>query len=1429
MSNNVEKGVFQPNFITFTNTDIVDRDPIAGDIFKGNQNNGFTYVTFADGSGGVEKQLKHWKGNKTGRIYRAEILAAHEYLAALVGKAMNAPIRDCAFTSTDAQTIVMPFISGKSGAETGEDNIPNNAQGLALRLFDYLTANSDRRPKNLMFADNGNIVGIDHALCNFKARNPKPDLISDLWNGGVTLESLLILKPKLLALQPVFQQFGMGDGFDNLIGNLDRISDAFRKVEAVVVAKAAFEAQTPPQGVQEAAKKALEWMKEGKAGRNFTSVGRKRASDLANGHPVSLDTLKRMKAYFDRHGVDKDSPHWNEPSPGKVAWYAWGGDAGYSWAKTMVARAEKAAEGVSKSFGDAAPHDNDKGHAKLQEADDAATEAMNLRRREKWESAYYKHLEAARLYNSAASMYPNDDDGHILSARGKAEAQKHLADEAKFQGDTGERHSPAEMDDTNPPTNVVKADDYSDVISSRKGEPTNQKLYDKVVRAAKRKFDVYPSAVANGWVVQEYKRRGGTYRKAVEKGDFFGHPFRGNQYQSEYSEGHVDQAVKYEHKGERLSARDKHDEAQGWFKAAAKHYHIAAAYERGNDEVHRVLQDRAELAEKRSRIAASLSGQASRASYLRAKDKEKWMTEHEAAAKKLNERLATIKSYDGNTDISKGDTPGHPFRGNQYASGIVSKLDNGESPSIMSVELPDVMTGIHDLGQRPQGYNITNLQVDGTKPFQTTETDRLREHMPQILPSQRPEFLADLLREHGITSSSEKVDPSTLKPSQNEIDGWKTGGVFKEFAETGIPDKRAPLVSKDNYIIDGHHYWSAALTMRAQNPNYKLPIRRLNCDIDTALHLANEWHEKAGNQRVGLGDVKKSGVGGESGDKPGHEFHGNQWTNVGKNGLPVSEDKKSPTAQITSADWKLLDKIVSERWKEKLNKWGIPEGRVPGPGYNLRIPEAKLNSMLKMLHGSWNDGDWAANELKNTYGVDDESDLTPKQLKQFYKDGEQIEKIIFAARLSGIKDKDWPQGHAPAYPYYRPFQDRATPLTSRDAQLAREVLQNEMHNRVPAARTTMKGLLGAIQDDAFVSGLDKGRTGLSVVGSKQKYLDARERGEEEVWGPQYEKQSYEYLKENPDESPYKAVRSNPFIGYMAERSEFLDKSNPKDVEKAIQALSPYQGRYIGKWGTKWDDQKKEKAAFIADVLKNPQNYVATYVKEKHPDDDKGASWTTRTFIYKISDEIASEKESPSPDTASEDKRGGVDEHGYKSYNTYNRTVRFYPLANKDGSLNKDVLFGLNQTNSEGIGRYGDIQVQFKDSTLKNATITPGDSIDWRRDPLPAQLAKDGDPRLSMADWATTDIRTVYDKGDKTIDPKEVRLALGEYIETQWWKNPTSADISKVVFSGKPPSPQVKALLDEKKIPYQVQGSEKPLASYALKPSEFVSKYGKSNV
>lgn len=51
-----------------------------------------------------------------------------------------------------------------------------------------------------------------------------------------------------------------------------------------------------------------------------------------------------------------------------------------------------------------------------------------------------------------------------------------------------------------------------------KNVPVDTDLYRRVMAEAKKKFDVYPSAYANGWIVQEYKRRGGKYRVEKEKG-----------------------------------------------------------------------------------------------------------------------------------------------------------------------------------------------------------------------------------------------------------------------------------------------------------------------------------------------------------------------------------------------------------------------------------------------------------------------------------------------------------------------------------------------------------------------------------------------------------------------------------------------------------------------------------------------------------------------------------------------------------------------------------------------------------------------------------------------------------------------------------------------------------------------------------------------
>jgi lambda family phage portal protein len=98
---------------------------------------------------------------------------------------------------------------------------------------------------------------------------------------------------------------------------------------------------TPPEGAREAAKRALD-VRETKppSQRGMTPVGIARARDLMNGVKLSPDTVRRMKAFFDRHEVDKKGATFGEQGKGWQAWNGWGGDAGFSWAKKVAGQME---------------------------------------------------------------------------------------------------------------------------------------------------------------------------------------------------------------------------------------------------------------------------------------------------------------------------------------------------------------------------------------------------------------------------------------------------------------------------------------------------------------------------------------------------------------------------------------------------------------------------------------------------------------------------------------------------------------------------------------------------------------------------------------------------------------------------------------------------------------------------------------------------------------------------------------------------------------------------------------------------------------------------------------------------------------------------------------------------------------------------------
>ena len=102
---------------------------------------------------------------------------------------------------------------------------------------------------------------------------------------------------------------------------------------------------TPTDSMASNARRGLELRDQ--YNRGGTMVGVARARDLANKKTLSPETVARMYSFFSRHEVDKQGRGFNPgedgyPSNGRIAWLLWGGDSGYTWAKSKWSQIQRA-------------------------------------------------------------------------------------------------------------------------------------------------------------------------------------------------------------------------------------------------------------------------------------------------------------------------------------------------------------------------------------------------------------------------------------------------------------------------------------------------------------------------------------------------------------------------------------------------------------------------------------------------------------------------------------------------------------------------------------------------------------------------------------------------------------------------------------------------------------------------------------------------------------------------------------------------------------------------------------------------------------------------------------------------------------------------------------------------------------------------------
>ena len=130
-------------------------------------------------------------------------------------------------------------------------------------------------------------------------------------------------------------------GYDNpLPAYVDEVSG--NTISKSLVKPTTFDSYSDyPDSVKNNAKAVLKWVDENGWGSCGTDVGKQRANQLANGEPISLDTVKRMYSYLSRHEVDLESSKGYGDGCGKLMYDSWGGKSALSWAESKINQEEK--------------------------------------------------------------------------------------------------------------------------------------------------------------------------------------------------------------------------------------------------------------------------------------------------------------------------------------------------------------------------------------------------------------------------------------------------------------------------------------------------------------------------------------------------------------------------------------------------------------------------------------------------------------------------------------------------------------------------------------------------------------------------------------------------------------------------------------------------------------------------------------------------------------------------------------------------------------------------------------------------------------------------------------------------------------------------------------------------------------------------------
>ena len=173
-----------------------------------------------------------------------------------------------------------------------------------------------------------------------------------------------------------------------------------------------------------------------------------------------------------------------------------------------------------------------------------------------------------------------------------------------------------------------------------------------------------------------------------------------------------------------------------------------------------------------------------------------------------------------------------------------------------------------DKGEKAPNINLCDVTVAGTNLYCDDNLGIPREQMPQFKGKPQPgtpaadmpldkngdvdtePLFKKMLEDEGIKMVQTEVPADKLKATHSELVADKVIGMMNTLENDPTNESlTAPIyVSRDGYVIDGHHRWAAITAYNAKNPDKQIPmkVQAIDKDIKDAIPMCNDFAEKQG-------------------------------------------------------------------------------------------------------------------------------------------------------------------------------------------------------------------------------------------------------------------------------------------------------------------------------------------------------------------------------------------------------------------------------------------------------------------------------------------------------------------------------------------------------------------------------------------------------